>query len=979
MGSNETSAPAMGAERAPKTSGWRLWAGPAVTVVLISGFEFIETLPRSEGVIFSTLLAVISIASFLGGLASGLITAGLVVAYGAYFCFEAPRVEMPLQDFLVLTVAAVVVAITVGVLRKWSILYYDEQRDRLEANRQKDELRELVDHVEAIVWEADAEPLRFKFVSREAEDLLGYPVEDWLGDPSFLEKHIHPRDREAVIAALEKLSARREGHDLVYRMVREDGKPVWLSHVAEVVTDPSTDAIKLRGRMVDVTRQKDAERRLAAVHAASRALMEVDSLDEAGHRVLEGICTNLEWKIGALWVLDVEDRSLRCAAIWHGVNGGMEEFIEETLRGLMKEGIGLPGRVWQSGRPLWVSDVLMDDKFTRAAAARAADLHGAFAVPIRSSHDFLGVMEFFNDEIEQPDEELLRLMDSVGGQVGQRIIRLRTEHAVRESEARKAAILEAAMDCIITMDHEGRIIEFNPAAEKTFGWSRDDIIGMKLEETIVPPSKRGENSPGIQKFIETGEPQLIGRRVEMAAIRSDGAELLVELTVTPVETDDTEHPIFTGYIRDITEQKRLQEIQEFLAEASTILASSLDYKTTLRNIMKLAAPYLCDFCFVDAINEDQTPRRLAAASSDSLKAEVMTTFDRYLTNPKELHPVVKTLKSGKASLISEMNDQLLAEIADDEDHLKELQALQLYSMMVIPLQARGRLLGAASFFSSQSGRLYGPEDLKVAEELGRRISLALDNALRYEERSRIARTLQESLLPRSLPEIPGLEKIGAQYRAAGGAEEAIEVGGDFYDLFPYGQTRWGIVIGDVAGKGAQAAALTSFVRSTVYAEAMQEREPRRILSILNEAVMERSAPDQFCTIAYTRLEPTAEGAHLSVVCGGHPQPILLRANGTFERIGHPGTVLGLFTEVSLEEQHLNLTKGDAVIYYTDGVIEARGPGSSEVFGEKRMEEIVTACKGRSATAIARAIENEAVKFSDGRPRDDIAILVLKVK
>jgi PAS domain S-box-containing protein len=418
-----------------KTAPARILIGPAVALVVIAAFEFIDALPKREGVIFATLLALVAAASFLGALTSGLITASLVIAYAAFFCFEAQRVDGPVQHFVALTVSALAVGVTVGLLRKWSILYHDERRARLQIGKEKEELRELVDHVQAIVWEADVEPLRFTFVSQKARELLGYPVEDWLRNSSFWESHIHPSDRDSTIAALQQAVATGDGHELIYRMLRQDGRPVWLSHALEVVRGPSGKAVKLRGRIVDVTRQKDAERRLAAVHAASKALMEVDSLDEAGHGVLEGICTNLEWKVGALWVLDADDRLLRCAAVWNGPNGGMDEFIQETLRAPMEEGTGLPGRTWKSGRPLWVSDVLNDPKFTRADAARAADLHGAFAVPIRSANEFLGVMEFFNNEIEEPDDELLQLMDSVGIQVGQRIIRMRTEHAVREKVA----------------------------------------------------------------------------------------------------------------------------------------------------------------------------------------------------------------------------------------------------------------------------------------------------------------------------------------------------------------------------------------------------------------------------------------------------------------------------------------------------------------------------------------------------------------
>ena len=888
---------------------------------------------------------------------------------------------MPLEHFIVVSLSAVAVAVSVGLLRKWSGLYHVERDRRLQADSERDELRSLVDSVDAIVWEAETEPLRFTYVSKRAERILGYPVEHWYEDSFSWADHIHPEDRELVVSARQEAVAHARDHEITYRMVRSDGGDVWLSDRAEVFPRASRTTVRLRGRMVDVTRLKQAERRLAAVHAAAQALMEVNSLEEAGPRILEAICSNLSWEMGALWIVEERNRHMRCVAVWHTGGEEKEEFIAETLRLRLEKGLGLPGRVWQSKRPLWIRDAETDSDFSRAALAGKANLHGAFAIPVRSAFEFLGVVEFFSKEIEQTDNELMQLMDSVGIEIGQRIIRLRTEQAVHESEARKAAILESALDCIITADHDGKIIEFNPAAEKTFGWARDDIIGKKIEDTLVPPSLRDKHREGLRKYRETGVSRLAGKRLELPALRSDGTEILVEIALTPVKTDGSEYPLFTGYLRDITEQRRLEQVRMFLAEASTILASSLDYKTTLSNIMNLAAPFLCDYCLVDAMEEGQLPRRIASAHGDDLQLQVdsMAALDSYLQRPREDHPIIRTLRSGKSTVLSEIDDHILTQMTDESGNLEALRDLKLDSMIVVPLQARGRVLGAASFFSSGSGRRYNQEDLQLAEELGRRVSLALDNALRYEERSKIARTLQESLLPRRLPEIPGFEKIGARYRAAGGIEEATEVGGDFYDLFPYGQTRWGVVIGDVSGKGATAAALTSFVRSTVYAEAMQEREPRRMLSTLNEAVIERSAPDQFCTVAYTRLEPTADGAHLTVVCAGHPQPLVIRKDGTLERIGHPGTMLGLFEEISLEEQHLTLEPGDVVVYYTDGVIEARSPEGAEIFGEERLEACLARSAGKSADTIAAAIEKEAVKFSDGRPRDDIAILVLKAK
>ena len=237
----------------------------------------------------------------------------------------------------------------------------------------------------------------------------------------------------------------------------------------------------------------------------------------------------------------------------------------------------------------------------------------------------------------------------------------------------------------------------------------------------------------------------------------------------------------------------------------------------------------------------------------------------------------------------------------------------------------------------------------------------------------LARTLQASLLPPHLPEIFGLE-VAARYRPA---EDGVEVVGDFYDLFDVGEEGWGVVIGDVCGKGPEAAALTALARYTVRAAAIREPRPSRVLALLSEAVLHEEWSERFCTAVYARVVPHQEGVTVEMACGGHPSPLLLRACGSVERVGHPGTLLGLFETLDLVDDVVELHPGDALVLFTDGALDAKRDG--EVLGEERLGALVSACSGcRRAEDMAARLEDAIVSFQDGVRQDDLAIVVLRV-
>jgi integral membrane sensor domain MASE1/anti-sigma regulatory factor (Ser/Thr protein kinase) len=237
----------------------------------------------------------------------------------------------------------------------------------------------------------------------------------------------------------------------------------------------------------------------------------------------------------------------------------------------------------------------------------------------------------------------------------------------------------------------------------------------------------------------------------------------------------------------------------------------------------------------------------------------------------------------------------------------------------------------------------------------------------------IADTLQESLLPSHLPVIPGVD-AAVEFRPAG---ERHVVGGDFYDLFQGDDGSWAVVVGDVCGKGAAAAAVTGLARYTLRAAAVHERRPSRVLSLLNDAILRQRAPNEFCSVAFARLESNgAGGARATMSTGGHPLPLVLRGDGTVEAVGSHGTLLGIVRDPGLSDETVELQPGDALVLYTDGLTDAFAP--ERILTQADLASALRVCGGRPASTIVREVARAALGDGDREPRDDIALLVLSV-
>ena len=420
------------------------------------------------------------------------------------------------------------------------------------------------------------------------------------------------------------------------------------------------------------------------------------------------------------------------------------------------------------------------------------------------------------------------------------------------------------------------------------------------------------------------------------------------------------------------EVRRLAEERlALLARAGGLLAESLDYPKTLAAVVDLAVPRFADWATVEILEPGGSIHTLAVAHIDPEKVAIAQALRRQrppdLSAPTGLGHVIRT---GEPEMVPEITDEMIAAI-DDPEVEQLVRELQLHSAMIVPLSARGRTLGAMTYVWAESGRTYTSADLALAQTLAARVALVIDNARLYRDRDHIARTLQHSLLPPEPPTIDGLD-LAARYRPAG---EGIEAGGDFYDAFDIGDGEWTIALGDVVGKGPDAAALMGMVRHTIRAAAIRERAPARVLATVNAAVRRQTTEEQFCTAVAARLRPEADQVIAWVCIAGHPPPAILRADGSVRWIEGSGALLGVFEDAELSDQEIRLASGDTLILYTDGVTEERG--EQGVFGEHGLAAALEGAAGASASEIVDRIERAVLAHGSGEPRDDIAILVVR--
>lgn len=643
------------------------------------------------------------------------------------------------------------------------------------------------------------------------ERVLGWLPEELVGQP--LTRLIPERLRDAHLSAFANVMAGGTpriigGDPVTVPGLHRDGGEVEVE-----LTLSSHQGAPEQGWTIANLRETSARKRLERAESRSRYLAlsvevarrialteDVRTVTEAGEILLQTVGEMLGWEVAVLWIVD-EHGASRPFRSWASTDlaHALPELAGPEWR--FELGSGLPGRVVASRHPAWIEDVALDEDFPRQKVAAAHGIATAFAFPIHAGGRVDAVVEMLQREQRPVDAVLLGIAEQIGSGVGQFLERRRTTEELEATKARKAAMLDSSFDAVVTIDHVGQVVQWNPAAVAIFGWTEEEALGKPMADLIIPEGMRQQHLDAVERHLRTGVDTIIGRPVELPALCKDGREITVEVGITRLQEADP--PEYIGFIRDVTDRK----------EAERQLAESRD-------------------------------------------------------------------------------------------------------------------------------RLHG-----------------------------IVEVLQESLLPAELPTVEGLE-VGASYRPAG---DGTLIGGDFYDLLRIGESRWAAFIGDVAGKGPEAATVTALVRYTLRTAAVQGLDAQRGVELCNDALMADDR-ERFCTVVHLTVD-VGPSSTVRLVRAGHPPPLLLRADGSISPIQSTGVVLGVLPSASLEPVHLVLHPGDALLLYTDGVTEARVEGG--LLGQSGLVELLGEARGRDAQDTVTHLCERVVELQAGRPRDDVALLMLR--
>ena len=559
---------------------------------------------------------------------------------------------------------------------------------------------------------------------------------------------------------------------------------------------------------------------------------------------------------------------------------------------------------------------------------------------------------------------------------------------------------------MISKDLDGVITAWNDAATGLYGFSAEEAIGKPIY-IIVPPDREDEEESILERIGR-------GERVEpyeTERVRKDGSRIDVSLTVSPIRDPILGIVGASHVARDITADKRRRRGQEFLTGAAAALEALLDVDEIARTITRTAVPDLAELCVIDFLDDDGTIGRATVAAADPQVAGELEAIRReYPLRIDGDHPVARVLRvqvrvvgveaSGRDAtrfahqgrrrrrLLDVVLQALLGggapgegvhRLGDHRSHAHEgrgdehrefIARADYSSAAVAPMFARGRLLGAISFLHVANSRRFDDEDLALIEDLAARSAMAIDNARLYAERDRIAKVLQRGLRPEEPAPIPGLE-VSVVFEAAG---EGVELGGDFYDVIPVEDFHY-VLVGDVAGHGADVAAYTAQIRHTVRALARFGTTPADIVERVNTVLVETDTGERFATLQLAQVETRESGAiDVELTSAAHPPAVIVRSDGSTETLSG-GAIVGVWQRVEVAVHRFRLEPGETLLLYTDGWLEA-GPVRSHRTPEELAKEVAAVADDELDSVLDR-LRADAVARAGNELEDDMVLLALR--
>lgn len=671
---------------------------------------------------------------------------------------------------------------------------------------------------------------------------------------------------------------------------------------------------------VELRRYLRSQRELTA------QLVAADSLDDVASGFLATVAELLGWRAGAIWEAP-------------------------------EPGAGLPGRAWETGEIVWAD--------------------GAIAVPapVGTPEDVRAVAEFHADSLDAPGDDVLDILATFAHLLGAFIERRSAEATLRSEAGERAdaervrhhlaQVVRGSQDAVLSKDLEGLVTSWNPAAERLYGYSEEEAIGRHIS-FLVPHDHHGEEQVILDK-IRRGERI---ETYETERIRKDGARVDVSLTVSPIEQPILGIVGASVIARDITAEKRRRRAQEFLVAATRGLDASLDLTETARTIVATAVPELAAVCVMDFVRRDgQIGNSVVAAADPEVAARLERIRREIPLDPAGDHPVAQVLREGRPMVWRDLTSPAVVDqVAQSDEHRRLMSDAGYNSAAVVALIARGRTVGALSFLHASTDLRYDAADLELLSELADRAAIALDNARLYQERDRLARNLQRGLRPPRPADVPGLE-ISVVFEAAG---EGIDVGGDLYDVLPTEDGCW-ILIGDVAGKGSAAAAISVALRHAVRGLTREIEAPGEVLSRVNELLLEGTSLNDFATAMLLRMRSEPSGWRATLAAAGHPPAIHFKQDESALLGG--GTVLGAFEDARLATHEAVFEEGETLVLCTDGWLEV-GPPQAHL-EPQALAELVDGFSSLELDELTARLRHDAVSRGGGTLRDDMVVLAVR--
>jgi PAS domain S-box-containing protein len=582
-----------------------------------------------------------------------------------------------------------------------------------------------------------------------AEAIFGFPADEVIGRPFdilFLEA-----DREGGAPAKELAHARNDGRaDDTRWHVGKEGRLCFMDGVTMPFRDADGRIVGYSKMARDITERQRTERRLAAQLALTSLLNEEQPFEQTAQRIMETICENLGWEMGALW--EVSGDAMQCVEQWHAPH-----IAHDLARALcdshhFARGTGLLGEVWAAADAVWVSDFRTTHRYPRAAAAERAGMRAAFAFPIVARGRVAGAMEFFSSVSREPDQTLLPVMTLIGAQIGDFIERRHTLQALSESEQRFRLMTETAQDAIFTIDESSVITFCNNAVERIFGYTPDELLHKPLE-IIIPERLREAHRRGIRRFLRTRTRSIPWTGTELPALHKDGHEFPCEISFGEWTSGD--QTIFTGLARDVTERKRALELeQQARAEAeaareqlerradeeasfrhlASALTGAVEMTEVLYEITNRATHVTrADGVYVERIVKigmSTMVEVVAAAGRGAPPRGLRVTFPGSMTDEIMQNPAPVILAD-----MTTFGRSMAPYLADTCDQCE---------VLVTPLIAEDEPLGALVLLNSRaSGRHFREGDVIRARTLGDLTSLAL-RRVRLMEQEREAKVEAEA-------------------------------------------------------------------------------------------------------------------------------------------------------------------------------------------------------------------------------------------